>query len=135
IRVHSRTQTGTAVGTIRTEHIAVGQSDRVHVVWNSLAPKQGKAYAPMYMAYTRLNETGTAFEPQRNLCTWTGNLDGGGSVAADREGNIYATWHTGPPNNQSGESGRGVFCAISRDNGATFAREKLINPEPTGACG
>lgn len=135
IRVNSQPQTATAMGTIRTEQIAIGKDDRVHVVWNGLAPKDGKPYAPMYMAYTRLNDAGTAFEPQRNLCQWTGNLDGGGSVAADREGDVYATWHTAPPGNSRGEEGRGVFLAVSRDNGATFSRERMINPEPTGACG
>jgi hypothetical protein len=134
LRVNSRPETAMAMGTIRTEQIAIGQGDRVHVVWNGIAPKNGKPYAPMYMAYTRLNDSGTGFEPQRNLCAWTGNLDGGGSVAADRTGNIYATWHTGPPDNKAGEAGRGVFMAASRDNGATFAREKMINPDPSGAC-
>lgn len=134
IRVNSRPETAMATGTIRTEQIAIGQGDRLHVVWNGLAPKDGKAYAPMYMAYTRLNDSGTGFEPQRNLCKWTGNLDGGGSVAADRDGNVYATWHTGPPGNQGGESARGVYLAVSQDNGAAFSREKLANPDPTGAC-
>lgn len=134
IRVNSQPETATASGTIRTEQIAIGQGGRLHVVWNGLAPKEGKQYAPMYMAYTRLNDSGTTFEPQRNLCKWTGNLDGGGSVAADRDGNVYATWHTGPPDNKQGESGRGVFLTVSRDDGKSFERERLINPEPTGAC-
>ncbi len=134
LRVNSRPATAMATGTIRTEQIAIGQGDRVHVVWNGLSPKEGRKYAPLYMAYARLNDSGTAFETQRNLCQWTGNLDGGGSVAADRDGNVYATWHTGPPDNKAGEGGRGVFLSASRDNGATFSREKLINPDPTGAC-
>lgn len=134
IRVNTQAETAIATGTIRTEQVAIGRDDRVHVVWNGLAPKGDKPYAPMYLAYTRLNESGTAFEPQRNLCQWTGNLDGGSSVAADREGNVYATWHTGPPDNKAGEAGRGVFLAVSPNNGATFGRERLINPDPTGAC-
>jgi hypothetical protein len=134
VRVNSTRDSAMATGTIRTEQIAVGQGDKVHVVWNGIGPKTPNGYNELFMAYTRINDSGTAFEPQRNLCQWTGNLDGGGSVAADREGNVYATWHTGPPNNKAGESARGVFVSISRDNGATFGREKMVNPDPTGAC-
>jgi hypothetical protein len=133
LRVNSQPQTAMAAGTIRSEQIAIGQDNRVHVVWNGLGAKEGKAYAPMYMAYARLNDAGTAFEQQRNLCQWTGNLDGGGSVAADNSGNVYATWHTGPPNSK-GEGERGVFVAVSSDNGKTFGRERMVNPDPTGAC-
>jgi hypothetical protein len=135
IRVNSQPESATAMGTIRTEQIAIGRDDRVHVVWNGLGPKEGKPYAPLYMAYTRLNDAGTSFEPQRNLCTITGNLDGGGSVAADRAGNVYATWHAHSPNGVTSEAGRGVFMAVSRDNGKMFAKERLINPDPTGVCG
>ena len=35
------------------------------------------------MLYTRLNDTGDAFEPQRNVIQKRVGLDGGGSVAAD----------------------------------------------------
>lgn len=131
LRVNSQPGTAMATGTIRTEQIAIGKGDRLHVAWNGVAPRDSGG---MYMAYTRLNESGDGFEPQRNLCQWTGNLDGGGSIAADRDGNVYATWHTGPPGNKAGESARGVFLSVSRDNGTTFGREKMINPEPTGAC-
>ncbi len=134
VRVNSQPGTAMATGTIRTEQIAIGQGDRVHVVWNGISAKNSKDGPGMYMAYTRVNDSGTAFEPQQNLCKWTGNLDGGGSVAADTEGSVYAVWHTGAPDNQKGEAGRGVFLAASRDNGATFGRERPINPDPTGAC-
>ncbi len=134
VRVNSEPHTATAIGSIRTEQIAIGKDDRIHIVWNGIAPKGNKPYAPLYMAYARMNDKGTGFEPQRNLCRWSGYLDGGGSIAADREGNVYALWHTAPPDNKQGEAGRGVFLAISRDNGATFERERMINPVPTGAC-
>src|SRR5258708_16138306 len=75
MRVNSQPQTAIAAGTIRTEQIAVGQGDRLHVVWNGVGPKAANGYSTLYMAYARLNESGTAFEPQRNLCKWTGNLD------------------------------------------------------------
>jgi hypothetical protein len=80
-----------------------------------------------------LNDAGTAFEPQRDLITWAKGLDGGGSVAADKEGDVYVTWHAMA--GAKDEAGRAVFIAISRDNGKTFTHEKQANPEPTGACG
>jgi hypothetical protein len=33
------------------------------------------------------------------------------------------------------ETGRAVYIAKSTDNGKTFGRERMANPEPTGACG
>src|SRR6266853_1454763 len=87
------------------------------------------------MLYSRLNEAGTAFEPERDVMTETAFLDGGGSVAADNEGNVYVMWHAFPPGNSEGEASRAVFVARSSDDGKTFAREQPANPKPTGACG
>ncbi len=134
IRVNSEPNTAMAMGTIRTEQIALGGKGDLHVVWNGLSPKNGKQYSSMYLAYTHLNSSHTAFQPQQNLCKWTGNLDGGSSVAADLAGNVYAFWHTAPPDVKIGEAGRGVFMAVSHDGGNIFSREKMINPDPTGAC-
>jgi hypothetical protein len=132
IRVNSQRDTAGSVGTVRTAQVAVGQGDRVHVVWNGLGPKGSNGYPTTYQAYTRLNAAGTAFEPQRDLITWAKGLDGGGSVASDRKGNVYVTWHAMA--NAMDESGRAVFVARSTDNGGTFAKEKQANPEPAGAC-
>lgn len=87
------------------------------------------------MEYTRLNDAGTAFEPERNVLTWAYGLDGGGSVAADSKGNVYVAWHGTGPNDQKGEAGRGVFIAHSVNEGKTFAKETQANPPMTGACG
>ena len=133
IRVNSDADSAAAIGTVRTAQIAIGKENCVHIVWNGLGPKSENGYPTAYQAYTRLNDAGTAFEPQRNLTTWAKGLDGGGSVAADADGNVYVTWHALA--GAKGEAGRAVFIAISRDNGKTFAREKQANPEVTGACG
>jgi hypothetical protein len=132
LRVNSVPNSAGAMGTVRTAQIAIGKDDRVHVVWNGLGPKGENGYPTAYQAYARLNDAGTAFEPQRSLTTWAKGLDGGGSVAADRTGNVYVLWHAlaGAKN----EAGRAVFVAQSRDNGVTFKREKQANPELTGAC-
>ncbi len=133
IRVNSLEDSAGSVGTVRTAHVAVGQHDRMHVVWNGLGKKGTNGFQEGYQAYARLNESGTAFEPQRNLIVWATGLDGGGSVAADRVGNIYVVWHAMA--NAKDETGRAVFVAHSTDNGQTFSKEKQANPEPTGACG
>ena len=132
IRVNSQPRSAGATGTVRTAQIALGKDDRVHVVWNGFGSKDANGYPVAYQAYARLNDTGTAFEPQRNLTTWAKGLDGGGSVAADKAGSVYVFWHAMA--NAKDESGRAVFVARSSDNGKTFARETQANPEPTGAC-
>lgn len=132
IRVNSQEDTAGSIGTVRTAQLAVGKGDRVHVVWNGLGPIGRNGYPASYQAYTRLNEAGTAFEPQRSVMTWATGIDGGGSVAADREGNVYVTWHAMA--NAKDESGRAVFVARSVDSGKTFSKEIRANAEPTGAC-
>jgi hypothetical protein len=66
-------QPGSA-GTIRGAQLAIGQAGRVHVAWKGsneaklqvpVNPDSGKPGAPMF--YTRLDDTGKAFEPERNL--------------------------------------------------------------------
>jgi hypothetical protein len=133
IRVNSQKDTAGSIGTVRAAHLAIGEGDRVHVVWNGLGPKGPNGYPTTYQAYTRMNSAGTAFEPQRDLITWAKGLDGGGSVAADKAGNVYVVWHAMA--NAKDETGRAVYVARSADNGASFSKEILANPDPTGACG
>jgi len=130
LRVNSEPNTAVAAGTIRGAHLAVGKNGRVHVSWNG-PHKSGGHEAPMF--YARMNDARTAFEPQRNVMQFSGGLDGGGSVAADKSGNVYVAWHgTG---DQKGEEHRRVWVARSADEGKTFAREAAAWNEPTGACG
>jgi hypothetical protein len=96
----------------------------------------GKPGEPML--YARLNENGTAFEPQRNLMKSSFGLDGGGSIAADAAGNVYVTWHGIGVQDAAvglkGEARRQVWIAVSRDGGKSFQPEKKAWQEPTGAC-
>lgn len=131
IRINSEPNTVGAIGTVRTAHIAIGKGNSVHVVWNGFG-KRKTGEATTYQAYTRLNNTHTAFEPQRNLITWAEGLDGGGSVTADKVGSVYVVWHA--MGSGKNEASRGVFLTRSTDDGATFEKERQINPEPTGAC-
>src|SRR5207249_1981697 len=75
----------------------------------------------------------TSFEPERNVMQFAVGLDGGGSVAADRAGNIDVVWHGNPA--QNGEANRRVWIARSSEEGNTFSRETPAYWEPTGARG
>ena len=140
LRVNTQQSSAVAVGAIRGAQISMGRRGRVHVAWNGsdlaqprwmLNPKAGT----FPMLYSRLNASGSAFEPQRNLMRETFGLDGGGSVTADREGNVYVAWHGGHPGTPEGEAGRRVWVAKSNDDGATFAAERAASPDSLGACG
>jgi hypothetical protein len=142
LRVNRQPGAAIAAGTIRGGQIAIGRNGRVHVAWNGspqtesngpLNPEAGKRGSPML--YSRLNDAGDAFEPERNLMTHTFGLDGGGAVAADSAGNVYVAWHGKTPGAPAGEAGRQVWIAESHDDGKTFAPEKPAWKEPTGACG
>ncbi len=65
----------------------------------------------------------------------TSALDGGGTVAADREGNVYVAWHGRTEDAGPGEAHRRMWVARSPDEGATFAAEEPAFATPTGACG
>jgi len=142
VRVNSQLGSAIATGTIRGGQIAVGRNGRVHVAWNGsdaanpkglINPASGQPSAPFL--YARSNAGGTAFEPQRNLTTRSYGVDGGGSIAADASGNVYAAWHSLAVGGDNGEEHRLVWIARSTDDGATFAAEQPAWREPTGACG
>jgi hypothetical protein len=132
IQVNSRAGDAIAIGTIRGAQIALGRNDRLHVAWNGSDAAKGHPGSPLY--YTRMAESGNAFEAERDVITSTGGLDGGGSVAADRAGHVFVIWH-GQAHAGGKEVDRKVFMAASRDEGRNFAGEREINPEDTGACG
>ncbi len=130
LRVNSAPGSAVATGTIRGAHLAVGKNGRVHVAWNG-RHKPGGHDAPML--YTRMNDARTGFESQRNVMQFSGGLDGGGSIAADKSGNVYVAWHG--KGDKEGEEHRRVWIARSTDEGKTFSREAAAWNEPTGACG
>jgi hypothetical protein len=145
LRVNSQLGSAIAAGAIRGAHLALGRNGRVHVAWNGsstaqprgpLSPEmpQDSPHNGVPMLYSRLNDK-SMFEPQRNLMRKTFGLDGGGSVAADAEGNVYVAWHGQAAGASEGEGGRRVWLARSSDDGETFAEERAIFDQPTGACG
>src|SRR5436190_2876222 len=139
IQVNTHPHSAMAMGTIRGAQLAVGKNGRVHVVWDGMGEGASQAshadhalnaahahHAPDDMApgktpllYTRLDDAGNAFEPERNVITYAYGLDGGSSVAAGQDGNVYVTWHAAQPGNTNGEAGRGLFVARSTDEGKT----------------
>lgn len=122
-----------AAGSIRGAHLAVGRNGRVHVAWmgsKKAQPRGPDGQDPLL--YTRLNDAGTAFEPERNVIQKEYGLDGGGTIAADEQGNVYAIWHAGEGR---GEAYRRVWMSVSKDEGKTFAREVAIDGDNLGACG
>jgi hypothetical protein len=91
----------------------------------------GKEVSPIL--YTRLNDAGTAFEPERNLKRSALPSDGD-TVAADGFGNVYVAWHA-MTSWEGDETTRAVFVTRSTDEGRTFQRAVRATTEPTGACG
>ncbi len=131
LAVNSVPGSAIAMGTIRGARLAVGPGGAVHVAWNGSGPAAG-------FFYTHLKRDGSGFEPQRNLMTHTVNLDGGGDVAADDSGRVFAVWHArdrATVAEEGGEGKRAVYLSRSEDGGATFAPEAPAWNEPTGACG
>lgn len=148
IRVNSQIGSSVALGTIRGPHLALGKSDQVHVAWNGsnaakpkgignpAIPEDSPHHFSAPMLYTHMEKDGDGFEEQRNLMTHTYALDGGGSVAANKSGNVYVVWHANSTQSAgSKEADRAVWVAKSDDSGGTFSKEVRINSQDTGACG
>lgn len=134
LRVNSQPGSAIAVGTIRGAQIALGRSGRVHVVWNGSNGAQPRPADSSPLLYSRLDDSGKAFEPQRNLIAHTTDLDGGGTLAADLAGNVFVLWHAGTPGSKTTEDKRRVFMARSGDDGRSFSAESPIT-DASGACG
>src|SRR3954471_15119940 len=91
-----------AIGTIRGAQIALGRNGAIHVCWNGSSqaePKPKLGGSPLL--YTRLLPGKSSFEPERDLMGNTRHLDGGASLAADRDGRVFVVWH-GAPADKSG---------------------------------
>src|SRR5207247_11139549 len=90
----------------------------------------------MPVFFSRLNNSGKAFEPQRNLMQYAKGGDGGLSIAADTLGDVYAVWHA--MGAEPGEGHRRVYFGPSPRVRRTFARARPflpLSPEVCGCCG
>jgi hypothetical protein len=132
VQVNTRPGSAVAAGTIRGAHLAVGKDNRVHVSWNGSVAQSG---AKSGMMYAWRDPGQQKFAPERNLMRKTIELDGGGSVAADRLGNVFVAWHAREKTAPEGEDSRQVWISRSSDGGQNFAEERPAWAEATGACG
>ena len=127
MRVNSHEGSAIATGNIRGAHLAIGRNRRVYVAWNGTyevdRPETAKPWMKHPMVFARLNDAGTAFEPERNLIHAAYGLDGGGAIAADNAGDVYVFWHAPAPGTE-GEGNRRIWVVRSNDDGKTFAPEK-----------
>jgi hypothetical protein len=129
--VNQRAASAVAIGNVRGVQLALGRNGRVHVAWNGNGPKDKPGDAPML--YTRLDDSGAAFEAERDVIAKHRGLDGGGAVAADSLGNVHVLWHA-PDERGGGEEARRIWVATSRDDGKTFAEELAASPPGAGVC-
>jgi hypothetical protein len=135
LQVNARPGSAMGTGTMRGGHLAIGRNGRVHVAWHGSGqafPKAPGEGTPVL--YTRMNDAGTAFEPERNVVQQRlAGLDGG-TVAADAIGNVYVVWHAFEPGLR-GEADRRVWVTRSTNDGRTFSVESAASDGSTGACG
>lgn len=134
LRVNTQPGSAVAVGTVRGPQMALGADGRVYVVWfgsDNAQPRGPGGAVPVL--FSRLNDAGTAFEPQRCVMQYAKGVDGGLSVAAGTGGDVYVVWHA--DGSEEGEAHRRVYLARSTDEGRTFVREVPISPAELGACG
>lgn len=135
ITVNSKPGSVLIAGTMRGPQMSLGR-DRVHVVWmgGNGADKVkvgGENVTPLL--YTRVSTGRDSFERERNILGDVAGLDGGQTVAADKNGNVYVIWHGAPPGTE-GEEERGLYVARSSDDGRTFATETKSKVPKRGAC-
>ena len=140
VRINKNPGSAVAVGTVRGAQFALGRQGTIHVMWNGSGKTQAEITGVVggsALWYTRGKVSGASaqFEPERNLIGRTTLLDGGGSVAADSQGNVFVTWHAHPAGAPTDELHRRVFLARSTDDGMSFETEKAVNRESSGACG
>jgi hypothetical protein len=133
IRVNSEARSAVAIGTVRGPQIAIGRNGRAYATWFGSPAQSGDLRGTAPVLFSRLNDSRTAFESQRNLMQYARGGDGGISVAADGRSDVYVVWHA--MGAEPGEDHRRVYLARSADDGRTFEREVPISPAMLGACG
>lgn len=133
MRINDQDGTAIALGTVRGVQVSVGRHGRVHAVWNgSRAAGTESERSPLW--YSRRNDSGTGFEPARNLLGETFHLDGGASVTADGSGRVFVIWHAATRREGATEKDRQVFVVQSEDDGKTFGPPRSLTPGG-GVCG
>jgi hypothetical protein len=139
LRVNSQPGSAIARDGVPAAQLAITTYDhsaRPHVVWTGSAAAQPRGPGGATpLLYSRLNDAGTAFEPQRNLIVKAAGLEGGPSLAADLS-YVWVYWHAPEPGKE-GEGSRRVWMVMSQDQGKTFGpSERAVSPPDAGvsAC-
>jgi hypothetical protein len=136
IRVNSEAASALAVGTIRGPRMAVGKDGRVHVAWmgSDRATPRGPGNS-VPMLYTRLNDAGDAFEPQRNIIAEHPGLDGGGTVAADERGTSTSSGTRRAKRRKSRSKAVVVWVAQSTRRGKDLCSRSIASTaDDAGVC-
>ena len=131
VRVNSIEGSALATGSVRGAQLSLGRNGIIHVAWHGSTPTVQGSVTDVPMWYAR-SIAGKRFEAQRSLSGRSKGLDGG-SVAADRQGNVAVVWHA--MGTEPGENHRTVYIVHSSDDGATFSAEAPATDAPVGACG
>jgi hypothetical protein len=126
IQVNLTPKSAFILGTVRAPRLTLTKT-RPHIVWMSPHASGAEFF------YTRLSDSRTAFEPQRNLVQHRPGLDGGGTITVSPNGTLYAIWHA-PTDKTASESTRRVFVARSTDDGQSFTPESDAGAAPFGVC-
>lgn len=138
IRVNSVPGSAVAIGNIRGARIAIGRRGNVYVVWNGSTKFGNPALGRSPMLFSRLNKTRTAFEPEQNLIHAAYGIDGGGGIAADQQGRVYAFWHAPIPDKQR-EEFRRVWIARSEPSSGPLcvilSHQFIRDLRPVGGAG
>jgi hypothetical protein len=125
--------------------IVTGANSTIHVFYpgNDVSPTNGKPEA--VSLYTRSTDGGHSFDKPRRLnemaTTDASDLVHGGlthahvfgTIATDGKGGVYALWIDTRDMAKEGDYGK-VFMAVSRDDGATFGKDREILPADVCPC-
>jgi len=132
VRVNSVPESACALGTIRGGKIALGRNNHVYVVWNG-SPRTAKNGALPFL-FSQSQDGGRTFTAQRNVVQGKEMIDGGGSVTADDQGNVYLFWHAIAGKGAAETTGR-IYMIKSGNDGATFGTARTIDKPGLGTCG
>ncbi|HEY9719633.1 MAG TPA: hypothetical protein V6C69_19295 [Trichormus sp.] len=131
VRINSVPDSACALGTIRGGKLALGRNNRIYVVWNGSPRTAKNGTLPFFFSQSA---DGKAFTPQRNVIQGKEFIDGGGSVTADDQGNVYLLWHAIATKNAAETTGR-IYMLKSGNDGATFGTARTIDKAGQGTCG
>jgi len=122
--------------------IAVSKSGVIHVFYHGNRNDRSAERQAVDARYTRSTDGGRTFEPARTLNTFTpkayddGELNEAhcfGTMGVAPDGSVHAFWIDTRHMTKSGDNGA-VYGAVSRDEGKSFERERLVFKDEACPC-